>query len=53
MTIQQLYDYAKENNILDYEIEAQYADDGGFYYGSRDTHLDDIEIQENIKTVVL
>ena len=35
MTVQELYDFAKERNILDYEIEAQYADDGGYYYGSR------------------
>ena len=26
MTVQELYDFAKERNILDYEIEAQYAD---------------------------
>lgn len=53
MTIQELYDYAKENNILDYEIEAQYADDGGFYYGTRSINLFDMEIKENIKSVVI
>lgn len=53
MTIQELYDYAKKNNIVDYELEAQYADDGGFYYGSRSIYLDDIEIKDNIKSVII
>ena len=53
MTIQELYDYAKEKNILDYDIEAQYADDGGYYYGSRSTDIDEIEIKEDIKSVTI
>ena len=53
MTVQELYDFAKERNILDYEIEAQYADDGGYYYGSRTTNEDDIEIEDNVKTIII
>ena len=36
MTIQELYDWAVENGCEDYEIQIQYADDGGYYYGFRD-----------------
>lgn len=53
MTIQELYDYAKKKDILDYDIEAQHADDGGFYYGSRSTSIDEIEIEKKIKTVII
>ena len=53
MTIQELYDFAKERNILDYDIEAQYADDGGYYYGSRITDEGDIEIKDDIKTIII
>ena len=53
MTVQELYDFAKERNILDYEIEAQYADDGGYYYGSRTTNEDDIERKDDIKTIII
>lgn len=53
MTVQKLYDFAKERNILDYEIEAQYADGGGYYYGSRTTDEGDIEIENNVKTIII
>ena len=53
MTIQELYDYAKENNIVDYDIEVYHSDDGGFYYDSRLTYLGDIEIKGNIKTIII
>ena len=33
MTIQELYDWAKEHNAVNYSIEIQYRDDGGAYYG--------------------
>ena len=33
MTIRELYDWAKENNALDLDIEIQYRDDGGNYNG--------------------
>ena len=53
MTVQELYDFAKERNILDYDIEAQYADDGGYYYGSRLTDCCDIERKDDIKTIII
>ena len=53
MTVQELYDYAKEKNILDYDIEAQYADSGGYYYGSRITDCGDIERKDDIKTIII
>lgn len=48
MAIQELYDYAKEKNILNLDIEVQY-----FYYGSRNTNIDEIQIEEKIKTVII
>lgn len=53
MTVQELYDFAKERNILDYKIEAQYCDSGGFYYGSRIIDDYEIEIKDNIKTIII
>ena len=53
MTVKELYDFAKERNILDYEIEAQYADSGGYYYGSRTTDEGDIERKDDIKTIII
>lgn len=53
MTVQELYDFAKERNILDYDIEARYADDGGYYYGSRLTDEVDIERKDDIKTIII
>lgn len=53
MTIQELYGYAKEKNILNFDIEVQHSDDGGFYYGSRSTNIDEIQIEEKIKSVII
>lgn len=53
MTIQELYDYAKEKNILNFDIEVQHSDDGGFYYGSRSANIDEIQIEEKIKSVII
>ena len=33
MTIKELYEWAKNNNAENMEIEIQYRDGGGFYYG--------------------
>lgn len=33
MTIQELYKWAKENNVTNYTMKIQYRDDGGYYYG--------------------
>lgn len=40
MTIKELYLLAKEKGILDYEIQIQHGDDGGFYDGTRDVEID-------------
>lgn len=53
MTIKELYEFGVKNNIVDYEIEAQYADGGGYYYGSRSTDESEIEIQNNIETIII
>lgn len=29
-----MYNWAKDNNCLDYKIRVQYRDEGGSYYGS-------------------
>ena len=34
MTVQELYEYAKQRGLLDYEIRVQYRDDGGEYQGT-------------------
>ena len=36
MTIQELYDWAKENKVENCKIAIQYRDDGGDYYGVDD-----------------
>ena len=36
MTVQELYDYAKEKGILNYEIVVKYRDEGGEYPGVDD-----------------
>ena len=36
MTIAELYAWAIENHVEDDPVEIQYADDGGFYYETRD-----------------
>lgn len=33
MTIQQLYDFAKEHNIADYDLNIEFPDGGDFYCG--------------------
>lgn len=53
MTIKDLYEFAKENKFEDYEIEIQYRDGGGSYYGTDTLQLEDIEVQDFAKTVVL
>jgi len=45
MTIQELYNWAKEKGILDYELRVQYRDDGGEYYGK------DEELYLDINTI--
>lgn len=46
MTIKDLYEYAQKNRIENCEVEIQYADGGGFYYGTRDLEESEISIEE-------
>ena len=49
MTIQELYDWAKEKGVLDYELRVQYRDDGGAYYGEdEELYLDINAINKQI-----
>lgn len=34
MTVRELYEYAKQRDILDYEVRVQFRDDGGEYQGA-------------------
>lgn len=52
MTILELYEYAKERDILDYDVEAQY-DSCGIYEGTRDVWPETIEIDDNFKRIIL
>ena len=41
MTIQELYDWAKDKGVLNYELRVQYRDEGGDYYGEdKELYLD-------------
>ena len=53
MTIKELYEIAKEQHIEDYEIEIQYRDGGGFYSGTDFLDLENIEVNDTMKTVIL
>ena len=43
MKIQELYEYAKENGLLDYEIEIAYRDEWGCYCTDCELRLERIE----------
>lgn len=51
MTVQKLYDFAKERNILDYDIEILCPEDRDWY--SRAINDGDIEIEDNVKTIII
>ena len=51
MTVQELYEYAKQHGVLDYEIRVQYRDDGGLYYGTDEVEF--ITIEDDQKALVL
>lgn len=51
MTIRELYEWAVENNVADYDITVQYRDSGGFYSGE-DTMIEP-DINKVRKEVVL
>lgn len=51
ITIEDLYNWAKDHNCLDYKIRIQYRDDGGDYYGrDKEVYLD---VNEEDKTIIL
>lgn len=51
ITIQDLYNWAKDHNCLDCKIRIQYRDDGGNYYGSDKEVL--LVINKENKTIIL
>lgn len=51
ITIQDLYNWAKEHNYLDYKIRIQYRDEGGTYFGSDKEVF--LSTNEKDKTVIL
>lgn len=53
MTIKYLYEWAIENGVEEYDIEIQYCDGGGFYYGTRTLYESDIEIDHLRSEVTL
>ena len=49
MTIQELYEWAKEKGLLDYTLKVQYRDAGGEYYGQdEELYLDINAINKQI-----
>ena len=48
MTIKDLYKYAVKKGLEDCEVEIQYADGGGFYYGTRDLEESEISVEEKV-----
>lgn len=44
MTIGELYEWAKENQCENYDVEIQYRDSGGYYRGTADLREDEIVI---------
>ena len=55
MTIKDLYEYAVKKGLENSEVKIQYADSGGFYYGTRDLEESEISIEEKSyeKVVIL
>lgn len=53
MTVQELYELAKEKNALNYSIEVYHSDDGGYYFGSRDVDMSEIEINNDAKKITM
>ena len=51
MTVQELYNFAKERNVLDYEIEILCPEDRDWY--SRAIDEDNIEIEDDLKTITI
>ena len=51
MTIEELYAWAKEHEVLNYKVEVKYRDAGGEYYGTdEELYLD---IDKDCKIIIL
>ena len=46
MTIRELYEWAKEKDVLDLDVVVQYRDGGGYYNGSDDLEIPEITPRE-------
>ena len=55
MTPKDLYEWAVKHDVQDCDIEIQYRDDGGYYEGTTNARLDEIEIKNESygKVIVL
>lgn len=53
MTVQQLYDWAVENNAEEYEIEIQHRDTGGYYNTSERLEEDNILINGWMSKIIV
>jgi hypothetical protein len=51
ITIQDLYNWAKNHNYLDYKIRIKYRDEGGTYFGVDKEVL--LDVKEINKTILL
>ena len=51
MTVQELYEYAKQCGVSDYEIRVQYRDDGGEYQGT--DAVESVFVEDDQKALVL
>ena len=51
VTIQDLYNWAKNHSYLDYKIRIKYRDEGGTYFGVDKEVL--LVVNEKSKTIVL
>lgn len=55
MTPKDLYEWAVEHGVENCNIEIQYRDDGGLFYGTTDASFNEIEIENKSygKVIVL
>ena len=55
MTPRDLHEWAVKHDVQDCDIEIQYRDGGGYYCGTTDARLDEIEIKNECygKVIVL
>ena len=51
MTIRELYEWAKANGCLDYELVVRESDGGCYLLSNRGTDIDELEIHERYHEV--